>query len=120
MTLIKRVGGYLAEITISEALEIVTCHWGRWVSEEDVTISKQTFRVELYPLRRPSGQQFCNMVMYRGVIVPPVHAPPSSVRQDIFHELPTSHIFCINLKKTTTCFEFSIFCMIVSYMSFHL
>ena len=63
MTLIKRVGGYLAEITISEALEIVTCHWGRWVSEEDVTISKQTFRVELYPLRRPSGQQFCNMVM---------------------------------------------------------
>ena len=64
MTLIKRVGGYLAEITISEALEIVTCHWGRWVSEEDVTISKQTFRVELYPLRRPSGQQFCNMVMF--------------------------------------------------------
>ena len=63
VTLIKRVGGYLAEITISEALEIVTCHWGRWVSEEDVTISKQTFRVELYPLRRPSGQQFCNMVM---------------------------------------------------------
>ena len=63
MTLIKRVGGYLAEITISEALEIVTCHWGRWVSEEDVTISKQTFRVELYPLRRPSGQQFCNKVM---------------------------------------------------------
>ena len=55
MTLIKRVGGYLAEITISEAFEIVTCHWGRWVSEEDVTISKQTFRVELYPLRRPSG-----------------------------------------------------------------
>ena len=64
MTLIKRVGGYLAEITISEALEIVTCHWGRWVSEEDVTISKQTFRVELYPLRRLSGQQFCNMVMF--------------------------------------------------------
>ena len=50
------MGGYLAEITISEALEIVTSHWGRWVSEEDVTISKQTFRVELY-------QQFCNMVM---------------------------------------------------------
>ena len=53
MTLIKRVAGYLAEITISEALEIATCHWGRWVSEEDVNISKQTFRVELYPLRRP-------------------------------------------------------------------
>ena len=28
VTLIKRVGGYLAEITISEALEIVTCLWG--------------------------------------------------------------------------------------------
>ena len=60
MTLIKRVGGYLAEITVSEAFEIVTCHWGRWMSEEDVTISKQTFRVVLYSLRRPSGsgQQF--------------------------------------------------------------
>ena len=23
-----------------EALEIVTCHWGGWVSKEDVTISK--------------------------------------------------------------------------------
>ena len=31
--------------------------------EEDVTISKQTLRVELYTLRRPSGQQFYNMVM---------------------------------------------------------
>ena len=43
-----------------EALEIVTCHWGGWVSKEDVTISKQTFRVVLYSLRRPSGigQQF--------------------------------------------------------------
>ena len=63
MTLIKMVGGYLAEITISEALEIVTCHWGRWVSEEDVTISKQTFRLVLYPLRKPRGLQFCNMVI---------------------------------------------------------
>ena len=43
-----------------EALEIVTCHWGGWVSKEDVTISKLTFRVVLYSLRRPSGsgQQF--------------------------------------------------------------
>ena len=43
-----------------EALEIVTCHWGGWVSKEDVTISKQTFRVVLYSLRRPSVsmQQF--------------------------------------------------------------
>ena len=49
MTLIKRVGGYLAEITISEALEIVTCQWGRWVSEEDVTISKQTKDCTLPP-----------------------------------------------------------------------
>ena len=38
-----------------EALEIVTCHWGKWVSKEDVTISKQTFRVVLYPLRRLKG-----------------------------------------------------------------
>ena len=38
-----------------EALEIVTCHWGGWVSKEDVTIAKQTFRVVLYSLRRPSG-----------------------------------------------------------------
>ena len=28
-----------------QALEIVTCHWGRWVSKEDVTISKHTLRV---------------------------------------------------------------------------
>ena len=60
MTLIKRVGGYLAESLLLEALEIVTCHWGGWVSIEDVTILKQTFRVVLYSLRRPSGsgQQF--------------------------------------------------------------
>ena len=31
--------------------------------EEDVTISKQTFRLVLYPLRRPMGLQFCNMVI---------------------------------------------------------
>ena len=31
--------------------------------EEDVTISKQTFRFVLYPLRRIRGQQFCNMVL---------------------------------------------------------
>ena len=48
MTLIKRMGGYVAEITTFEALEIVTCHWDGWVSKEDVTISKQTFRVVLY------------------------------------------------------------------------
>ena len=60
------------------------------------------------------------LTFLRWVIVPPAHAPPSRVRQDILHELPISHICCINLKKTTTCFEFSIFCMIVSYMSFHL
>ena len=46
-----------------EALEIVTSHWGRWVSEEDVTISKQTFGLVLYPLRRLRGLQFCNMVI---------------------------------------------------------
>ena len=38
VTLIKRVGRYLAEITISWSFEIVTCYWGRWVFEEDVTI----------------------------------------------------------------------------------
>ena len=41
VTLIKRLGGYLAEITTS-------CYWGGWVSIEDGTISKQTFRVVLY------------------------------------------------------------------------
>ena len=61
MTLIKRVGRYLAEITISWSFEIVTCYWGRWVFEEEVTISKQTFRFVLYPLRRIRGKQFCNM-----------------------------------------------------------
>ena len=61
MTLIKREGRYHAEITISWSLEIVTSNWGRWVSEEDVTISKQTFRLVLYPLRRPRSQQFCHM-----------------------------------------------------------
>ena len=38
-----------------EALEIV--------SEEDVTISKQTFMIVLYPLRRPKGQKFCNVII---------------------------------------------------------
>ena len=33
------------------------------MSEVDVTISKQTFMVVLYPLRRPKGQQFCNMII---------------------------------------------------------
>ena len=41
-----------------EASEIVTSHRGRGVSEEDVTISKQTFMVILYPLRRPMGKSF--------------------------------------------------------------
>ena len=57
MTLIKKVDGYLAEITNSNM------SLGRWVSEEDVTVSKQTFRVVLYPLRRPRGQKFVNMVL---------------------------------------------------------
>ena len=65
MTLIKRVGGYLAEITISEALEIVTCHWGRWVSDEDVTISKRTFRVELYPLSLVINDPFATRKLKR-------------------------------------------------------
>ena len=52
-----------------EALEIVTSHWGRWVSEEDVTISKQTFRVELYPLGRPRGHQLCNMVIGQALFI---------------------------------------------------
>ena len=33
------------------------------MSEEDVTISKQTFMVVIYPLRRPMGQKFCNMII---------------------------------------------------------
>ena len=48
------VGGSVAE-PMNKALEIVTCHWGGLVSKEDVTISKQTFRVVLNSLRRPSG-----------------------------------------------------------------
>ena len=64
MRLIKTVGGYPWEITISwSLLEIVACHWGRWVSKEDITKSKQTFMVVLYLIRGPSGQKFCNMVM---------------------------------------------------------
>ena len=50
---IDQKGGWVS--LLLEALEIVTCHWGGWVSKEDVTISKQTFRVVLYSLRRPSG-----------------------------------------------------------------
>ena len=42
--------GILRKSLFVEALEL-----GRWASEEDVTISKQTFRVVLYPLRRPRG-----------------------------------------------------------------
>ena len=44
-----------------EALELVTCHWGGWVSKEDVTISKQTFRAVLYSLRFSSV----------GLLIPP-------------------------------------------------
>ena len=33
------------------------------MSEEDVTISKLTFRVALYLLRGLIGQKFCNMVI---------------------------------------------------------
>ena len=36
---------------------------GRWVSKEDVIISKQTFRVVLYPLKRHRGQTFRNMAI---------------------------------------------------------
>ena len=64
MRLIKTVGGYPREITISwSLLEIVACHWGRWVSKEDITKSKQTFMVVLYLIRGPCGQRFCYMVM---------------------------------------------------------
>ena len=52
MTLIKKVGGYLAEIPIFEALEIVTCHCDIWVSKDDVTISKQTFRLVFFPFQK--------------------------------------------------------------------
>ena len=45
MTLIKR------KSLLLEALEIVTGHWDGWVSKEDITIAKQTFRVVLYSLR---------------------------------------------------------------------
>ena len=55
VTLIKKVGGILQKSLFLEALEIVTCNWGKWVSKEDATISKQTFRVVLYSLRGPSG-----------------------------------------------------------------
>ena len=34
--------GILQKSLLLEALEIVTCHWGGWVTKEDVTISKQT------------------------------------------------------------------------------
>ena len=50
-----------------EVLEIVTCLWGGWVSKEVVTISKKTFRVVLYSLRRPSGS---------GSFAPPPPPPP--------------------------------------------
>ena len=36
---------------------------GRWVSEEDVIISKQTLKVLLCPLRRHRGQKFWNIVI---------------------------------------------------------
>jgi len=44
--------GILQKSLLLEALEIVTCHKGGWVSKEDVTISKQTFRVVLYPSQK--------------------------------------------------------------------
>ena len=40
VTSIKRVGRYLAEITISLSLRNSDISLGRWVSEEDVTVSK--------------------------------------------------------------------------------
>ena len=54
VTLIKRVVGFLKKSLLLEALEIVTCHWGGWVSKEGVTISKQTFRVVPYPSQKTS------------------------------------------------------------------
>ena len=42
--------GILQKSLLFEALELVTCNWGGWVSKEDVTISKQTFRAVLYSL----------------------------------------------------------------------
>ena len=47
--------GILQKSLLLEALEIVTCHLGVWMSKEAVTISKQTLIVVLYSLRRPSG-----------------------------------------------------------------
>ena len=44
--------GILQKSLLLEALERVTCHKGGWVSKEDVTISKQTFRVVLYPSQK--------------------------------------------------------------------
>ena len=63
VTSIKKVGRYLAEITISGSLGNSGISLVRWVSEEDVTISKLTFRVVLYLFRRPRGQKFSNMVI---------------------------------------------------------
>ena len=58
-TSIKKVGRYLAEITISWNLRNSDMSLGRWVSEEDVIISKQTFKVLLYHRRlRQRGQKF--------------------------------------------------------------
>ena len=63
LTSIKKVGRYLAEITISWSLRNSDMSLGRWVSEENVIISKQTFRVVLYPLKRHRGQKFRNMAI---------------------------------------------------------
>ena len=38
-----------------EALEIVTCHWGGWVSKEDVTISKQNLELYFTPTEDQVG-----------------------------------------------------------------
>ena len=59
---IDQKGGWdLTKITISGVLEIVTCHWGRWVSEEDITVSKLALRVVLCTLKRLEGNvaQYC-------------------------------------------------------------
>ena len=47
VTSIKRLGRYLAEITISWSLRNSDMSLGMLVSEEDITISKQTFKVVL-------------------------------------------------------------------------
>ena len=77
-----------------EASEIVTSHRGRWVSEEDVTISKQTFRLVLYPLRRLMGLQFCNMVIGHALGSVQVYISKFSL---IFYLIKKNYFFSRNM-----------------------